>query len=143
MAATGHLFFNGVDAWERYGIILTTNGLSVLMTPPALKEWITNEVRTEHGVRYAKNVPPRMAARELTLPIQMTAKDRNEFAEKYALFCHEVLEGGVINISTTWEPGKIYKCVYQSCSQFTQFIQEIATFGLSLVEPNPADRSQQ
>lgn len=141
MAATGHLYFNDKDAWTRYGIILATNGLSALMTPPPLKDWITNDVRTEHGVRYAKNIAPKMAARELTLPIQLVAKDEAEFAAKYALFCREILEGGVINISTKWEPGKVYKCVYQSCSQFTQFIQQIATFGLGLVEPNPDDRN--
>ena len=143
MAASGHLFFNGIDAWERYGIILATNGLSVLMTPPALKEWITNEVRTEDGTRYAKNVAPKMAARDITLPIQLVATDEAEFIEKYALFCHEILESGVINITTKWEPQKVYKCVYESCTQFTQFLQQIATFGLKLIEPNPADRAAQ
>lgn len=141
MAATGHLFFNGVDAWTRYGIILASNGLSVLMTPPALKEWITNEVRDENGTRYVKSAAPKLAERSLVLPIQLCAKTEAEFAQKYALFCNEILAGGVINIATQWEPNKVYKCVYQSCSQFTQFLQQIATFGLQLVEPNPADRT--
>lgn len=140
-AATGHLFFNGVDAYERYGIILATTGLSVLMTPAPLKEWITNEVRTENGRRYATSQVPKLDERTFTLPIQLVATDEADFATKYGLFCDEVLVRGVIHISTIWEPGKVYKCVYQSCSQFTQFIQQIATFGLGLVEPNPADRS--
>ena len=36
----------------------------------------------------------------------------------------------------------IYKTIYLSCNQFTQFMRGIASFSLKLNEPNPKDRSE-
>lgn len=141
MAATGHLYFNGKDAWTRYGIILATNGLSALMTPPPLKDWITNDVRTEHGVRYLLSDTPKVSQRDVSVTFQLCAKDEDDFLRKYNRFCNDVLVPGVVNIRTKWQPGVEYHCIYESCNQFTQFLLGIATFGLKLIEPDPTDRT--
>jgi len=137
----GQLFINSEDAYAEWGISLDSTSLSALMTPASKKEWITNEVRTENGVRYDTGTIPMNKQRDITLTFNLTASDETDFHTKYAAFCSDVLEGGLLNIQTSFQPNVVYKCVYEQCSQFTQFRQQMAFFTLKLVEPNPNDRA--
>lgn len=139
---TGQLFINNQDAYTTWGITMTGEALTALMTPPPLKEWITNEARDESGKQYltGSGYTPAANERTLTLTINLTARSEVQFLTRYAAFC-AVLASGVLHIRTSFQEGVVYKCVYKSCSQFTQFRRSMATLGLSLVEPDPTDRS--
>lgn len=137
----GQLFINSEDAYTEWGISLDSTSLSALMTPASKKEWITNEVRTENGVRYVTGIIPMNKQRDITLTFNLTASDETDFHTKYAAFCTDVLEGGLLNIQTSFQPNVVYRCVYEQCSQFTQFRQQMAFFTLKLVEPNPNNRA--
>lgn len=139
--AQGHLYINGKDAFIEYGIILANNSLSALMTPAPLKEWISNEVRSEDGTRYLVSDAPKQAKRDVSIIFQLVAQTEEQFARRYQKFCDEVLSLGIINLRTKWQPTIEYHFVYESCSQFNQFLLGIATFGLKMVEPNPTDRT--
>lgn len=135
----GELFINGVDAYEEYGISMQSGGLSALMTPPPNKDLIENKSRLEHGKR-AVNVNPRIDERELTLPIHITARSKESFIDKYNKFC-KVLANGRLDITTVYQPNVVYKTIYQSCSQFSEYRLGLAKFNLRLNEPNPANRN--
>lgn len=133
------LYINGKDAYTTWGITMDNTALSELMTPPSNKAFIENESRLEHGKRVVP-ANPRIDARNLTLQINLTATDEAQFFERYKNFCEE-LATGVLEIETKYQPGVVYKTVYQSCSQFSQFMRGIGKFTLKLVEPNPNDRA--
>lgn len=133
------LYINGKDAYTTWGITMDNTALSELMTPPSNKAFIENESRLEHGKRVVP-ANPRIDARNLTLQINLTATDEAQFFERYESFCEE-LATGVLEIETKYQPGVVYKTVYQSCSQFSQFMRGIGKFTLKLVEPNPNDRA--
>ena len=133
------LFINGKDAYTEWGISMDASSLSALMTPAPNKELIENKSRLEHGKRVITS-NPKKDERDLTLTINLTARNEVQFFDRYASFCEE-LETGVLNISTCYQPGIVYKTIYLSCSQFTQFVRGIANFSLKLNEPNPKDRS--
>lgn len=44
----GQLYINDVDV-STYGVSMDSSALSTLMTPPSLKEWVSNECRDEDG----------------------------------------------------------------------------------------------
>lgn len=136
---TGELFINGKDAYTTWGISMDDTSLSALMTPAANKELIENKSRLEHGKRVIP-VNPKVDERSLTLQIHLTASDQAQFFARYDSFCKE-LATGVLNIETKYQPGVVYKTIYQSCSQFSQFMQGIGKFTLKLNEYNPSDRS--
>ena len=104
-----------------------------------VKELIENKSRLEHGKRVVTS-NPKKDERDLTLTINLTARNETQFFERYASFCEE-LGTGVLNISTKYQPNVVYKTIYLSCNQFTQFVRQIASFSLKLNEPNPDDRS--
>lgn len=135
----GQLFINNKDAYTTWGISMDTSSLSALMTPAPNKEFIENSSRLEHGKRIISS-NPKVDARDITLTINLTAKNEQQFFDRYLSFCSE-LETGVLNIKTSFQPNVVYKMIYLSCSQFTQFMRGIASFSLKLNEPNPKDRN--
>lgn len=134
----GDFFINNIDAKQAYGISLHSSALTTLMTPVAVKEYITNEVRTENGTRLI-NAEPRVASRTFTLMLNLTAKNERQFLERYAAFC-EVLQAGELRLRTKWQPEVTYVCYYKNCSQYSQFLNGIANLSLTLIEPDPSNR---
>lgn len=136
----GDIKINNADAFERYGINLEDGALSTLMTPPSMKEFIESKSRLQHGKKVITKLP-KYDSREITLPFHLIAKSKEEFFEKYRLFCNEVLSNGKFELSTRYEPGVVYRLVYLNCTQFSQYIREMAVFSLKVVEPDPTDRA--
>lgn len=137
----GQLYINGKDAYLTWGIFLDETALSALMTPAPNKEFISNKYRSKDGKSVIKH-NPRLDEREITLPFNMTAKDSDTFLMNYARFCEEVLAKGGLVIRTRFQPNVWYRCIYLSCTQFSQCIREMAKFSLKLNEPDPSDRGE-
>lgn len=135
----GELYINSKDAYLQWGISLDDTSLSNLMTPAPNKAFIENESRMEHG-KQVINANPRVQDRSLTLQINLVAGSEKEFFERYSSFCEE-LATGVLNIETKYQPGVVYRTLYQSCSQFSQFMRGLGKFSLKLIEPNPKNRA--
>lgn len=134
------LYINGKDAYTTWGISMEDGALSDLMTPVANKTFIENDSRLEHGKQIiVANL--RLDERNLTLTINLTASTEKQFFERYNSFCKE-LAMGALEIKTKYQPGVVYKTIYQSCSQFSQFMRGMAKFVLKLTEPNPNDRTE-
>lgn len=132
----GELFINGQDAYTTWGISMDDTSLSSLMTPPPMKEFIENKSRTEHGKRVVLD-NPKIDERNITLQINLTAKNKEDFFSRYNRFCTELAKG-VLEIKTKYQPNVLYRTIYVSCSQFSQFVQGIGKFVLRLVEYNPS-----
>ena len=129
---------NGVNA-SRWGITLSSGGFSALRKPAPNKPFIESKSRLQHGKRVVRN-NPRKDERSLILPINMTALSESDFITKYDLFVSEVLDTGQLNISTTSQPTVVYRCIYEVCQQYQEFMQGMAKFMLLLTETNPNNR---
>lgn len=135
----GQLTINGRDAFKEYGIFMDDTSLSTLMTPAPCKEFISNKYRSKDGKVVIKH-NPKLDEREITISFNMTAPSKAAFLSRYAKFCNDVLATGEIVIHTSYQPDVWYRFVYLSCTQFSQFLQEMAKFALKLNEPDPSDR---
>lgn len=137
----GELFINGKDAYAEWGVSMDTASLSALMTPAGNKDLPENKSRLEHGKRVITDASlVRVDERQLTLTINLTAKNEVDFFIRYNSFCNE-LATGKLNIRTKYQPEVVYRTIYKSCNQFSQFMRGIAHFSLRLEEPNPTDRN--
>lgn len=135
----GELFINGKDAYKEWGISMDDTALSALMTPAPNKEFVENKSRLEHGKRVVAT-NPKKDERNLTLQINLTAPDKDTFFARYDSFCNE-LAIGVLEIRTKYQPEVLYRTIYLSCQQFSQFMQGIGKFVLKLNESNPMNRT--
>ena len=132
---------NGKDAKATWGIVFDSSSISSLMTPAAMKEYIENNSRTEHGKRVVTNADlAKLDARSVTLTFSLCAKSENDFFTKYAAFCDEIQATGEIKIILSVRPNVAYRLLYKSCSQFTQYNNRLAKFSLKCEEPNPKNR---
>lgn len=136
---TGELFINGHDAWTRWGIMMDDTSLSALMTPPAIKDFPKNSSRLESGTRYI-TLNPKLKERDVTLALQFVAETKAEFLANYNDFCQNVLATGKLNIRTMYNDVTYY-LVYNSCTQYRQFLFKVAKFSLRLTEYNPENRT--
>lgn len=138
---TGDLFINGKDAYTEWGISLDTTSLSALMTPAPNKPSVESKSARTDGkkVIIGSTNPPRVDERDITLTLHLAATTEEQFFARYEAFCLE-LSKGVLDIRTRFQPQVVYRTVYLSCTQFTQFMRGLAKFSLKLNEPNPKDR---
>lgn len=134
------LIINGKDAYTEWGISMDDTALSALMTPAPNKELIENKSRLEHGKRVVTTNPMK-DERNLTLQINITAPNADEFFVRYISFCEE-LATGILDIKTRYQPDITYRTIYLSCQQFSQFMQGIGKFVLKLNEPNPSNEGR-
>lgn len=134
----GQCTINGFDAFATWGIVLDSTALSALMTPAPNKGFIENKSRLEHGKRIITN-NPKVDEREVSLRFNLKANTEDDFFSKYESFCNELAKG-VLRINTKFQPNIYYNMIYLSCTQFTQYSLDGASFVLKLVEPNPRDR---
>lgn len=135
----GELYINGQDAWTKWGIQMDETSLSALMTPPAAKDYPKNQSRLEHGTRYIE-ITTKFKERDITLSLQFVASTKEQFYARYNAFCNEVLATGKVNITTKFIPDVVYRCLYNSCTQYRQYLGKVAKFSLKLTEPDPTDR---
>ena len=135
----GELYINGDDAFAEYGMSMESSALSSLMTPPPSKEFIENKSRLENGKRVVTS-NPMVDERELSLQFHIKANGKSDFLVKYSKLC-DVLASGVLEISTSYQQGVVYRMIYVSCTQFSEYRLGMAKFTLRLNEPNPTNRN--
>lgn len=142
MKRTGEVFINDLDAFENWGISFTDKSLSTLMEPEPLKNPVENKSTTRDGKQIRKEAQPKVDERDLTLAVQLYARNRTELFSRLKSFKTELKKRRIV-IRTKYEPGVYYRCDYQSCTQYTSFHRGLATFSLKLNEPNPNNRGKE
>lgn len=134
---------NGKDAKATWGIVFDSSSISALMTPASMKDYIENSSRMDHGKKVIINSDlARLDSRSVTLTFALYAKSEDEFFSRYSSFCEEIQSTGKIDIKLSIMSGTVYKCIYKSCSQFTQYNNKLANFSMKVEEYNPADRTE-
>lgn len=136
----GELYINGTDAFVAWGVSLDSSALSALMTPAPLKDMIENKSALENGKRVIRD-KRKLDERTLTLGLNVTGKNGSSFLYNYSRFCSDVLAKGSMDITTKYQSGVIYHLDYVSCNQFGEYGLEMGKYSLRVVEPNPANRS--
>lgn len=136
------LTINDLDARTKWGVIANTKLLAALLAPASAKDPIQSESRLEHGTRTI--IPEgsvKIAKRDITLEIGLSAPSLPVFYERYKSFIEELTSGWLRIASPRFLPGVIFNCRYVSCTQFTNYNGRAAKFILKLEEPNPNNRT--
>ena len=134
-------WINNNDAYKTWGIFLSSESFTTLITSPPLKGYIENKSALMDGkqVLNDENNAPKVDERDMQIVFGIKAKNLDNFLQLYADFT-EVLKKGKLDIRTKYQPGVTYHCNYISCSQLTQFNGRLGKFILKVNEPNPNNR---
>lgn len=134
----GDVLINGKDAYVEYGINFEDGAIANLMTPPSLKDIVSNSSRLQHGRRYVVG-EPKYEERALDLPFHLIAEDSEDFFIKYNKFCKDVLAKGEFTLRSILIPDREFRLIYNSCSSFSETMREMALFNLKVTEPDPTN----
>lgn len=147
---TCELEINGHNAFSKWGVTLGNGSVAALMTPPPMKDYVTNESAAAHGKIIAGPAMPKVGSRDVQLTIYIHADHTDDvydgetmvekgFYTRYAEFVAE-LQKGAVSLRTRYQENVCYRLYYLSSSQFSQYNGKLGKFTIKLTEPNPKNR---
>ena len=134
------LIINGKDAYQEWGVRMGDGFLDALNGYFPMKEYITNNDRTQDGVQYVGT--PKVNERNLTLVFTIEGRDRDDFTAKNRAFA-EVMRKGDVTIQVPADNEDVYHLKYtgKSCTFARNTERTFAKIGLAFIEPNPTNRT--
>lgn len=151
---TGKLLINGKDAWTEWRVFLEDGYIDRFMLPSAMKPYIENKSRSEHGTQILMK-DARMDQRDLTLvfcfaPVygiqEIGLFMTSQFDQKFNAFMAEIMSGKQVmgsyypNEIGLPELNKIFKLIYISSVELTSMGNKMGKIAIRFTEPNPAIR---
>lgn len=138
----GSFSINGKDTFATWGVVLAERSIEQFIAPAPMKDYITNDSAVENGVQVLTSASalPKIGSQSITLEVNIIASNNADFRTKLAAF-RTVLQGCVLDIRIPDHTTEVFHCLYQSCTQFSDYDGRVAKFSLRLLEPNPANRS--
>lgn len=133
------LIINGKDAYQEWGVRMGEGFLDTLNGYYPLKEYITNNDRTQDGVQYFG--APKVNERSLTLNFTIEGSDKDDFTVKNRVFA-EMMRKGDVTIQVPADLPDVYHLKYtgKSCTFARNVERTFAKIGLAFIEPNPTNR---
>lgn len=133
------LLINGKNAFTEWGVRMGEGFLDTLNGYYTLKEYITNNDRTQDGVQYVGI--PKVNERNITLNFTIEGKSASDFTAKNKAFA-EVMRKGDITIQVPDDSSDIYHLKYtgNSCTFARNVERTFAKVGFAFIEPNPTNR---
>lgn len=134
------LIINGKDAYQEWGVRMGEGFLDTLNGYYPLKEYITNNDRTQDGVQYFG--APKVNERNLTLNFTIEGSDKDDFTVKNRAFA-EMMRKGDVTIQVPADRPDVYHLKYtgKSCTFARNVERTFAKIGLAFIEPNPTNRT--
>lgn len=134
------LIINGKDAYQEWGVRMGEGFLDTLNGYYPLKEYITNNDRTQDGVQYFG--APKVNERSLTLNFTIEGSDKDDFTVKNRAFA-EMMRKGDVTIQVPADRPDVYHLKYtgKSCTFARNVERTFAKIGLAFIEPTPTNRT--
>ena len=137
---TNELIINGKDAWTNYRVKMGSGFLDALEADADNKSYITNEVRTEHGVRVVP-IRPKKTERSVTLEFVIVGRDHTDYNKRVKAF-DALMDNGFVTIQVPESKDDIYRlfCTRKSSSYSRGKGGSIGKKSLKFTEYNPTNR---
>lgn len=133
----GQLTINGTDAYTEWGVSLENDGMDALMAFPPNKQPVVNKNVTANGAVVVCGAGL-SEDRTVSVPLHLIANSREDFLAKRTAFQTAIRNGAltiVIKPNVTLQTTYSYVMYYIDCQQYTQFLDGMAKFILTLYQP--------
>lgn len=130
----GQVTINGREL-EGYGVTLLDGSYASLLTPPDMKEWVSNDNPSKNGVEYIAPTTSVVKERSVTLYFLVRGATSVEFLTRYNNFV-ALLQTG-LNIFYFEDLGRSHTLKYESCTSFDHFGVKMCKLAVKFTEPDP------
>lgn len=120
---------------NEYGVMMLAGSYNSLLTPPQLKEWVTNIPVDGDGTEYIVPETSYVQERSVSLIFGIKGETRADFLKKYMGFIN-VLQSGIIDLFVP-DLGRHYHLKYEGCTTFDHYNLTACKIAVKFTEPNP------
>ena len=125
------------DVYEQWGVSFEEGALDALDAFRPNKEPIVNKNVTAHGASYVTGAGL-VDERTVSIPFHIVAENKADFILKRNGF-YRAIKGGLIILHVESPEVATFQFYYISCNQYSQYLDGIAKFVLSMYETNRYD----
>ena len=120
---------------NEYGVMMLAGSYNSLLTPPQLKEWVTNIPIDADGTEYIEPETSYVQERSVSLIFGIKGGTKEDFLDKYQQFIG-VLQSGIIDLYVP-DLGRYYYLKYEGCTTFDHYNLTACKIAVKFTEPNP------
>lgn len=120
---------------NEYGVMMLAGSYNSLLTPPQLKEWVTNIPVDADGTEYIVPDTSYVQERSVSLIFGIKGETKEDFLDKYQQFI-DVLQSGIIDLYVP-DLGRYYYLKYEGCTTFDHYNLTACKIAVKFTEPNP------
>lgn len=120
---------------NEYGVMMLAGSYNSLLTPPQLKEWVTNIPIDADGTEYIEPETSYVQERSVSLIFGIKGETKEDFLDKYQQFI-DVLQSGIIDLYVP-DLGRYYYLKYEGCTTFDHYNLTACKIAVKFTEPNP------
>lgn len=125
---------------DTFGVTLIRGWREALLTPAAVKSFVTNDSRLEHGQSViATSEYAKMDKRDVSISFFLEGFSQDDYLNKYESFLQKIAYSGQISFKVPCLK-RVFKLVYSQCSQFGDYGLTKGKFTIKFTEYNPNDR---
>ena len=117
------------------GVTLLEGSYASLLTPPQMKDWVSNDDPRMDGIDYIVPETPVVKERNVNLYFMVKGATQAEFLSRYNTFIG-LLQSGMANVSIP-DLGETYALKYESCTSFDHFGLTVCKVAVKFTEPQP------
>jgi hypothetical protein len=119
------------------GVMLLEGSYASLLTPPQMKEWVSNDDPRVDGIEYIVPTTSVIKERSVNLYFLVRGATRAEFLSRYNTFIG-MLQSGMVNIRIP-DLSNTFKLKYESCTSFDHYNLTMCKVAVKFTEPQPAN----
>ncbi|MBO7235183.1 MAG: hypothetical protein J6V05_01160 [Alistipes sp.] len=120
---------------SEYGAMMLAGSYNSLLTPPQLKEWVTNIPVDGDGTEYIEPGTSYVKERSVSLIFGIKGETKEDFLDKYQQFI-DVLQSGIVDLYVP-DLGRHYHLKYEDCTTFDHYSLLACKIAVKFIEPNP------
>lgn len=121
-----------------YGVMMLAGSYASLLTPPQMKEWVSNDNPRKNGVDYLPPNTTLVKERDVTLIFGIQGDTLSDFITKYNQFI-TLIQGGIIKIHIP-DLERNYYLKYENCTSFDHCNLKACKIAVKFIEPDPTKR---
>ena len=122
---------------SKLGVTLLEGSYASLLTPPQMKDWVSNDDPRVDGIDYIVPETPVVKERIVNLYFMVKGATQADFLFRYNTFIG-LLQKGMATIYIH-DLGATYALKYESCTSFDHFGLTMCKVAVKFIEPHPTN----
>lgn len=118
-----------------YGAMMLAGSYASLMTPPQMKDWVSNDDPRKNGIEYLPPATTVVKERNVDLIFGIKGDTRSDFLAKYNTFI-TLLQSGLTRLYVP-DLGRYYYLKYENCTSFDNYDLKACKIAVKFTEPDP------